>query len=178
MYRYRPVILQWVIPATPFLHVGQNRSPDSGRRHPGIAHHPSRRVPGRRAAPPAVRRRIGQGMVASGKTPGLPCAKSKSRRLSPRFRPAQVSQRCCHGRIHRRRPEGRSRSAGGDSCALSLGPMRSGNLCPVRSGPGDHEIQQLHQAIARTGALLPGRRQADGRENKPPVTRLQLPARQ
>ena len=107
-----------------------------------------------------------------------PAPKARSQRSSPRFRPAQVSQRCCHARIHHRRPEGGSRSAAKDPRELRLGPMRSGYLCPLGSGPGDHEIPQLHQAIARAGALLSGRRQSDGGEHGPPVARLQLPARQ
>ena len=117
-------------------------------------------------------------MVASGKTPGLPYAKSNFQRSNPRFRPAQVSQRRCHARIHCRRPEGGSRSAAKDSRELRLGPMRSGYLCPLGSGPGDHEIPQLHQAIARAGALRFGRRQSGGGEHGPPAARLQLPARQ
>jgi hypothetical protein len=60
-----------------------------------------------------------------------PTAKAKSQRSSPRFRPAQVSQRCCHARIHCRRPEGGCRSAARDSRELCLGPMRSGYLCPL-----------------------------------------------
>ena len=107
-----------------------------------------------------------------------PAPKAKSQRSSPRFHPAQVSQRCCHTRIHCRRPEGGSRSAARDSRELRLGPMRSGYLCSLGSGRGDHEVPQLHQAVARAGALFIGRRQFDGGEHEPVVARLQLPARQ
>ena len=60
-----------------------------------------------------------------------PTPKAKSQRSNPRFRPAQVSQRCCHARIHYRRPEGGSRPAARDSRELRLGPMRPGHLCPL-----------------------------------------------
>ena len=95
-----------------------------------------------------------------------PAPKARSEHSSPRFRHAQVSQRCCHARIHRRRPESGSRSAAKGARELRQGPMRSRHLCPLGSGPGDHEIPELHRAITRAGALLGGRRQSRQRRTR------------
>ena len=61
-----------------------------------------------------------------------------------------------HAGVDRRCAESRSRSFTKSTRELCEGPMRPRHVYPLRSGGGDYEIPELHEAIARAGALLGG----------------------